>query len=130
QAGGGGSETGKERVRLSLTGTRGLEGGGDAGGESPGQRDRINLGFDQHLPGRDVDLLEQFLDLLPFLRRPLDQDRVIELVRYDAWHSWRLHLSGGEINSGLIGSGRRRGACLRGAKRRLAVALSLLAVIG
>ena len=32
----------------------------------------IYLGFDQYLPGRDVDLLDQFRNLLPFLRRTLN----------------------------------------------------------
>src|SRR5260370_3762817 len=77
-------QAGEEGIGLSGARTGGVERRGNAAGEGAAQVDRINLGFNQHLPWRDVDLLEQLFDLFPFLRRSLHQDGVIELVGNDA----------------------------------------------
>jgi hypothetical protein len=80
-----------------------LQVGHHAAGETAGQRDFIDLGFDQHLARRHVQLAQQFQDLLVLLRGGLDEQGVVERVRHHA----RTTQAGLRLGSGCaqVGSG-------------------------
>src|SRR5579859_1416494 len=56
----------------------------DARRPGAGEVHLVHLGFDQHLSRRNIDLLDEVRNLLPLLRRALNQERVVERIGNDA----------------------------------------------
>ena len=68
------------RVGAGVLIDRGLQ----TGGVGAGEIELVDLGVDEHLPRRHVDLAQQILDLRPLLRGTAHEDGVVEWIGYDA----------------------------------------------
>src|ERR1035438_9862078 len=60
---------------------------GDSLAEGAVQIQLVDLHLNEHLAGSHVELPQEVVDLLPFLRCALNQQGVVERVGYDVWDS-------------------------------------------
>src|SRR5271157_789211 len=93
----------------------------DAGRERAAQVHLVNLGVDENLAGRHVELPQQGVDLLVLLWRALNQQSVIERIGYDVGNSGSgrpPHITT-QVASGEVGAKpRRQGVGAGGSHRR------------